>query len=196
MNNSPSLRERKRQRARERIVEAAYELFAARGFGDVTVADIAGRAEVGRSTFFRYFGDKQEVVFADEQRLWDLALRRTNGTQQPTDLAAAVALLRPVVVGVCRDMTRDPDHYLAHERLIRRTPELYDRNLRKLMDFAAAMRDGLVERGAAPSDAALAAQLALACYAAARDTAGAAPERLAVTVAANFDQLATIGRPR
>ena len=63
------LRARKQQRAREQIVDAAYELFAERGFAQVTVTDIAERAGVGRTTFFRYFGDKREVVFAGEQEL-------------------------------------------------------------------------------------------------------------------------------
>jgi hypothetical protein len=39
----------------------------AHGFDKVSVSDIAERAEVGGTTFFRYFGDKQEVVFAKQQ---------------------------------------------------------------------------------------------------------------------------------
>ena len=54
MTQRPPLRERKQQKAREQIVEAAFALFAERGFTDVTVTDIAERAEVGRTTFFRY----------------------------------------------------------------------------------------------------------------------------------------------
>nr|WP_239001050.1 TetR family transcriptional regulator [Jiangella asiatica] len=61
-----TLRDRKQQRTREAIIDAAHALFAERGFDNVTVTDIAERAEVGRSTFFRYFGDKQEVVFGDD----------------------------------------------------------------------------------------------------------------------------------
>src|SRR6202044_4001114 len=61
--------ERKRRQARQRIIQAAEELFTARGFDEVSVGDIAERAEVGRTTFFRHFGDKQEVVFAKWQEL-------------------------------------------------------------------------------------------------------------------------------
>ena len=64
-----SLVERKQRQARQRIIEAARELFLERGFDGVSVGDIAERAEVGRTTFFRHFGDKQEVVFANEQEL-------------------------------------------------------------------------------------------------------------------------------
>jgi AcrR family transcriptional regulator len=62
---------RKQKAARQRILVAAAELFAERGFDGVSVSDIAESAEVGRTTFFRHFGDKQEVVFAREQDLLD-----------------------------------------------------------------------------------------------------------------------------
>ena len=62
-----SLTDRKRRRAKEAIRQAALELFSERGFDAVSVTDIAGRAEVGRTTFFRYFGDKQEVLFSEPE---------------------------------------------------------------------------------------------------------------------------------
>ncbi|WP_244256171.1 helix-turn-helix domain-containing protein [Rathayibacter sp. VKM Ac-2760] len=63
---SLSLVERKQRAARGRIIEAADAPFSERGFDSVSVTDIAERAEVGRTTFFRHFGDKTEVVFAKE----------------------------------------------------------------------------------------------------------------------------------
>ena len=50
-----SLMERKRRLVQQRIIKAADELFAAEGFDNVSVSDIAERADVGRTTFFRYF---------------------------------------------------------------------------------------------------------------------------------------------
>ncbi|MFP3671138.1 TetR family transcriptional regulator, partial [Priestia sp. SIMBA_032] len=50
--------------ARERLVGAAIELYADPGFEQTTVADIAERAGVTERTFFRYFADKREVLFA------------------------------------------------------------------------------------------------------------------------------------
>ena len=89
--------ERKQRRARQRIIEAARELFLERGFDGVSVGDIAERAEVGRTTFFRHFGDKQEVVFAQEQELLDTitAAGRAEGTPAARSATGAVEQLRP-----------------------------------------------------------------------------------------------------
>ena len=48
--------------ARERIVLAAVDLFTEQGYDATTVAQIAERAGITKSTFFRYFPDKRELV--------------------------------------------------------------------------------------------------------------------------------------
>ena len=56
-------RERKKQRTREQIVDAAFKLFAERGYQATTLADIAGAADIAPRTFFSYFPSKEAVVF-------------------------------------------------------------------------------------------------------------------------------------
>lgn len=49
---------------RERLVKAAAEVFAAKGYAGTRVADIAERAEVGKGTVYEYFSSKEELLFA------------------------------------------------------------------------------------------------------------------------------------
>lgn len=59
-----SLRERNKLRTWEAIATATIELVVERGFDAVRVEDICARAEVGRSTFFRYFESKEAAFVA------------------------------------------------------------------------------------------------------------------------------------
>ena len=65
----PSLRDRKKRRTRERLYDAALQLFAERRYEDVTVDEICDRAEVGRATFFRFFGSKAGLLVEFNHRL-------------------------------------------------------------------------------------------------------------------------------
>jgi len=66
------LREQNRTEQRERILTAAWDLFAERGFDEVTVADVAAAAGVARATVFNHFESKQGLVEALTVRNLDL----------------------------------------------------------------------------------------------------------------------------
>lgn len=194
MSIRPPLRQRKRQRARDQIVAAAFELFAERGFADVTVADIAERAEVGRTTFFRYFGDKQEVVFSEEQALMDDWVARHRALPPAADLPEALDQTRAFTVALVREWTADAEHFRRHERLLEANPELNDRAMRKYQRLAEAMSDNLRAKGTPEPAATLAPQLALACYRTARHVAGPDPAALAAALEDAFEQLIGLSR--
>ena len=52
-----------------RLREAAYALFEQQGYAATTVDQIAAEAGVGRTTFFRVFGSKEDVIFHDHGAL-------------------------------------------------------------------------------------------------------------------------------
>jgi AcrR family transcriptional regulator len=188
------LRERKRLRTREALVDAAMSLFAEHGFDAVTVADIARRAEVGRTTFFRYFADKQEILFADGDRHREellSAVRQALADAEPIgdSLPRALAVTRAGLVALAHSLVSDARWLPLRERLVRADDALLARRLLKERDYGRAAIEELVARGALPETAALAVNLAGACYATAAGLTADAPEQLPAALEAAFDRL-------
>ena len=186
--------ERKQRQARQRIIEAARELFLERGFDGVSVGDLAERAEVGRTTFFRHFGDKQEVVFAKEQELLDTitAAGQADDARAPRSATEAIEQLRPVLLALCAQATDDPEAYNRHFQLIDKHPELRARDEVKTQLIADKLCDLLIHRGSDEATARFAAQIALACYQTARHL-GNNPRTLADETQAALSRALTLG---
>ena len=194
MTTPLSLVERKRRQARQRIIQAARKLFLERGFGNVSVGDIAERAEVGRTTFFRHFRDKQEVVFANEQELLDTiaAAGQADDTPAARNATEAVEQLRPILLALCAQATTDAEAYTRHFPLIEQHPELRDRDAKKMQQIADKLSELLIQRGSDEPTAVFAAQVALACYQTAKRL-GDNPHTLVRETRAAFGQLLTLG---
>lgn len=189
-----SLIQRKQSRARQRIIDAADELFALHGYDAVSVSDIAARAEVGRATFFRYFGDKSEVVFAKEQALFDtIALAGADDTVGAAgDCREAIEQLRPIVLRLCAHVVEDLDMYERHTDLVEKHLELRARDALKKQQLASNLSEVLRSRGTSQTIAVFAAQIAFACYETARRRARTAADLVSESRAA-FDEVLTLG---
>jgi AcrR family transcriptional regulator len=72
-NQMPSLRDRKRDRTRQAIIDAAAELFEHHGYDTTTISDIAAAADISPRTFFGYFASKEDLLFTDP----DARMQRT-----------------------------------------------------------------------------------------------------------------------
>ena len=186
--------ERKQRQARQRIIEAAGSCSSSAASTAFSVGDIAERAEVGRTTFFRHFGDKQEVVFAEEQELLDTitAAGQADGTPAPRNATEAIDQLRPVLLALCTQATADPEAYTRHFQLIGQHPELRARDAMKTQQIADKLSDLLIHRGSDQATARFAAQIALACYQTAKRL-GNNPRTLADQTQAALRRALTLG---
>lgn len=59
---------------KKRIVLTAFHLFCERGIDNVTMIEIAGKAEVGETTVYRYFKNKTKLVLEAFLILWDFVM--------------------------------------------------------------------------------------------------------------------------
>jgi AcrR family transcriptional regulator len=98
------LRERKKQRTREQIVESAMALFDERGFEQVTIADIAASADIAPRTFFSYFPSKEDVVFHDFQAHFGAMQAQMDG-RAPDE--STLDVLRAFVERIVEQIERD-----------------------------------------------------------------------------------------
>ena len=140
--------------ARARLEEAALALYSERGFDETTVEDIAQRAGLTKRTFFRHFVDKREVLFA-------------GGDIEGLVVAAVQAA--PVTAGALDAVSRGLDALAAvldqqgepaarRLRIVRASPELWERQLIKFASLAQAIARALRARGVSDPAAILAAE--------------------------------------
>jgi AcrR family transcriptional regulator len=82
----------------DRLVDAAFDLFAERGYEHTTVDDIAERAGVGRTTFFRYYRSKEDVIFPEHDQLIAAVRQRLATSSDSTAIVAVTDAVRLVLL--------------------------------------------------------------------------------------------------
>ncbi|KAA0921356.1 TetR/AcrR family transcriptional regulator [Streptomyces apricus] len=143
--------------AEQRLKRAALELFLERGYDHVTVTHIAERAGLTRRSYFRYFPDKREVLFAGSERL-PPALAEAVLAAHPDAAPLAAALNAFARVGA--QLAVQVDGAAERRAVIDASPELQERERTKAVAITEAIRDALKQRQVKPETAELVAQLA------------------------------------
>lgn len=143
-----SLRDRKRARTRQALVDAATELFERKGYDETTIADIAAAAEIGARTFFGYFASKEELLFPDIDARVQLALDAI-ATRGPDDGPVEILLRALHTAGDVNDDMVNPLAALR-VRLVRTVPAVRGRALQIQMEsqqqIAAHLAEAFPER--------------------------------------------------
>ncbi len=119
-----SLREKKKLQMRANVLETAHELFHKQGFEETTIEEICAESEISKRTFFRYFRDKESLVFPNrDERLeaFTSFLAANKDSDNPFDtLRSATA--------VFGQLHRAKKHkILAQQALIKSSPALQAR---------------------------------------------------------------------
>lgn len=148
--------------ARERLVLAAVDLFTEQGYDATTVAQIAERAGVTRSTFHRHFSDKREVLAAGQETLSRLLAEGIAEAPDDAGPLEAVAVGLDRVSGEMGPMNRELGPRL--KAAVAASTELQEREALKSVGLAAAMKDALVARTVPEPTAHVAAELGVLAF--------------------------------
>jgi AcrR family transcriptional regulator len=144
------LRERKKEQTRRAIEDAAFRLFAERGFQATTVADIAEAADVAPRTFFAYFPSKEDVLFADfDETSEALAARLRDRLPGETTFDA----LRAWITGLLPDLEADENREALRHRLCSEYEAIAAHERHLMARFEAIIAESVAaDLGDAPSD--------------------------------------------
>lgn len=132
-----SRRERKKRLTRQRIVMAAIRLFEEQGYEQTTVVQIAAAADVDPKTFSNYFRGKDEVLWVDLDRDYDVlfrAIAERRPDESPGEVLGRMvqeyaAHRRPKVP------PKEPEELSATARLLLTTPALQAKGLYLLLEL-------------------------------------------------------------
>lgn len=141
--------------AKGRLRAAAFALFEERGYERTTIDDIAERAGVGRTTFFRTFRSKEDVIFPDHEVLLAAVRARLAGSTRQTALVAVCEAARLVL----RHYLDEGELALARYRLTRSVPALRDRESVGTLQYQRVFREFVHAWMGGGQDTALRAEL-------------------------------------
>ncbi len=144
---------RARPETRERIVGAAAEVFAEKGYRQSAVDDIVERSRTSKGSFYHFFPSKEAIFLALLERLGSLLLARVSG-----EVERASGALDRVDAALAAALSTLQEHRTLARILVVEAPALghgFDARLfalhRRFAAYIASHLDGAVREGAIPA---------------------------------------------
>lgn len=128
----------------DRLKKAALELFDEQGFENTSVIEISERAGVTTRTFFRYFSDKREVLFAGSDALRAILVETI---LHAPDIGEPLRVVIGVLSEFDWEILGSRNFQRQRQAVIAASPELLERDLIKRHSIAVALADALRQRG-------------------------------------------------
>ena len=147
---------------RERLQNAALDLYLSRGFEKTTTEEIARAVGVTERTFFRHFADKREVLFDGQNQLELALVRAVTGAPADADPLELIEVALEQAAAFFSEERRA--HSRRRQKVIDSHPALQERELLKLTHLAAALTEALRNRGVPDPTAELAAGTGLVVF--------------------------------
>jgi AcrR family transcriptional regulator len=148
--------------ARGRLLRAAIDLFTERGYDATTAAQIAERAGLTKTTLFRHFADKREILFQGQEILIRLA---ADGVRAAEPQSASFDVLRAGVLALCT--VHEAEHRQIGRQLdaiFSSSPELRERAAFKRSAITDALQKALAARFGDERRAAVLADIGVRAY--------------------------------
>lgn len=141
---------RRRSTTREGIADVAIDLFATRGFADVSVDDVAHAAGIARRTLFRYYASKNAIPWGD----FDAHLRQLRELLDGIDPDAPLGdALRGALLAFNTFDEGETARHRRRMRVILQTDELQAYSMTMYAGWRGVIAEFVARRvGAAPTD--------------------------------------------
>lgn len=127
------------------VVNKLLQLLDSRGWDSVTVDEMAAEAGISRATFFRSFGSKEDVVFADHEVMLDRLQQFLHDND--SDI---VSTMTEGILLVFRHHLGDSERTLARHRLLKQSSHLRNRELLTSYRYERVFREWLRSRLSGP----------------------------------------------
>ncbi|MEU6512362.1 helix-turn-helix domain-containing protein [Streptomyces sp. NPDC046942] len=148
--------------AHQRLMRAALDLFTEKGYDATTVNEIADRAGLTKTTFFRHFSDKREVLFAGQDIHGRLLVQAIHAAP---DSATPLEAVRAALDALAAVFTDDRREFAARLRpIVADHLELRERAALKRTSLVDTLAKALEERGVPDLTSDLAADLGMRAF--------------------------------